>query len=86
MSSSTLNNELLLLDDSSGSSSNVSVLRNISPSLRHEVETALSLLSLDSDEEDDVQFDSKQLSSCIKITMYVRDNLSCADYRLNVTI
>lgn len=64
MFSSTLNNGLLLLDDSSGSSSNVSVRRKINPTSSHEVETTLGLLSLESDEEDDVQFDSKQISTC----------------------
>lgn len=58
MFSSTLNNGLLLLDDSSGSSSSVSVQRNVNPARRHEGETTLGLLSLESDEEDDVQFDT----------------------------
>ena len=61
MYSSTSNNGLLRPEDCSGSSGNLLVLRNIKPTRRHEVESNVSLLSLASEEDDEVQFDSKQL-------------------------
>ncbi|XP_074518978.1 eukaryotic translation initiation factor 2-alpha kinase 1 isoform X2 [Halichoeres trimaculatus] len=69
MFSSTLNDGLLLLDDSPGSSGSVSVHRKINPTERHEVETALGLLSLESDEEDDVQFDTSDTDNNGEVIM-----------------
>lgn len=58
MLSSSSSTGLLRSEDCSGSSSNLLVLKAIR---RHEVESNVSLLSLASEEDDEVQFDSKQL-------------------------
>lgn len=58
MFSSTSNNGLLKLEECSGSSSNLLVLRNINPLRIHEVDSNVSLLNLASEEDDEVQFDT----------------------------
>lgn len=62
MFSSTSNTGVLRAEDGSGSSSGHLLLhRNIKHIRRPEVESSVSLLSLASEEDDEVQFDSKQL-------------------------
>lgn len=61
MYSSTSNHGLLVSEECSGSSSNIFVHHNIKPIRTHDVENN-GLMSLASEDDDDeVQFDSKQL-------------------------
>ncbi len=61
MYSSKSEDGLLRPEECSGSSSNLLVHRSIRAIGRHEAGSNVSLLNLASEEDDEVQFDSKQL-------------------------
>ncbi|XP_039643227.1 eukaryotic translation initiation factor 2-alpha kinase 1 isoform X1 [Perca fluviatilis] len=69
MYSSTSNNGFLRSEECSGSSSNFLAVRNLKPINRHEVESNVSLLSLASEEDDEVHFDTSDTDNNREVFM-----------------
>ncbi|XP_078135510.1 eukaryotic translation initiation factor 2-alpha kinase 1 isoform X1 [Sander vitreus] len=69
MYSSTPNNGFLRSEECSGSSSNFLAVRNLKPIKRHEVESNVSLLSVASEEDDEVHFDTSDTDNNREVFM-----------------
>uniref|UniRef100_A0A8D0DAR2 Eukaryotic translation initiation factor 2-alpha kinase 1 n=1 Tax=Sander lucioperca TaxID=283035 RepID=A0A8D0DAR2_SANLU len=69
MYSSTSNNGFLRSEECSGSSSNFLAVRNLKPIKRHEVESNVSLLSVASEEDDEVHFDTSDTDNNREVFM-----------------
>lgn len=71
MYSWTPDNGLMRSEECSGSASNLLVHRNLRSVRRRQVESSISLLSLASEEDEDVQFDSRQLFFFYKSVIFI---------------
>ncbi|XP_041829567.1 eukaryotic translation initiation factor 2-alpha kinase 1 isoform X2 [Melanotaenia boesemani] len=80
MFSSTSNNGIMHPEECSGSSSNLLVRRNLKPVRKQEIESNASLLSLASEEDDEVQFDTSDSDNNREVLMASRHYPSIQEF------
>ncbi|XP_027883238.1 eukaryotic translation initiation factor 2-alpha kinase 1 isoform X3 [Xiphophorus couchianus] len=80
MYSSTPDNGLMRSEECSGSASNLLVHRNLRSVRRRQVESSISLLSLASEEDEDVQFDTSDSESNCELLMAGRHYPSVQEF------